>query len=63
MKQIIVTILYTPETGQVGMTLGATDGGSVVYREVALALIKALESVTVGLPDQDEWASVVEEQG
>ena len=51
MKQIIVTILYTPETNQVGLTLGAVEGQGTSFKEVALALLKALESITTGLPD------------
>jgi len=51
MKQIIVTILYTPETNQVGLTLGAVEGQGTSFKEVALALERALESITTGLPD------------
>ena len=52
MNQIIITILLTPETGQVGMTIGSTEGSNVSYKEVALALIKALESFTAGLGNE-----------
>jgi len=57
MKQIIVTILYIPETNQVGLTLGAVEGQGTSFKEVALALERALESITAGLPDAPDVQS------
>jgi hypothetical protein len=60
MQQIIITILFTPQTGEVGMTIGTTgERESATYKLVTMALIKALLSITEGLQDE----KVAEEGG